>query len=155
MSLKDHNIDYVMENVGRQTIPFVDSDNIEHELTKQGLSTKVADIRQAAGLQGILQRHSHQHRVAIQRNEHRTQEREEPADADDIIPPVPDLQNDFEPFTDDEKKRSMTTPRRSTTVDHPNTYHPPQGVVERYHQTLFAQLRTIKVQFCQDYNIDP
>eukprot|EP00971_Amphidinium_carterae_P020453 402951-Amphidinium_carterae.3 len=30
-----------------------------------------------------------------------------------------------------------------------------QGIVERYHQTLFAQLRTIKFQFSQQCNIDP
>eukprot|EP00971_Amphidinium_carterae_P258300 5126931-Amphidinium_carterae.11 len=27
-----------------------------------------------------------------------------------------------------------------------------QGVVERYHQTLFAQLRTVKFHFCQQYD---
>eukprot|EP00971_Amphidinium_carterae_P242164 4808428-Amphidinium_carterae.4 len=32
--------------------------------------------------------------------------------------------------------------------------HQSQGIVERYHQTLFAQLRTIKFRFCQQWNIE-
>eukprot|EP00971_Amphidinium_carterae_P010414 205596-Amphidinium_carterae.1 len=37
----------------------------------------------------------------------------------------------------------------------PHYSHQSQGVVERYHQTLFAQLRTITFQLCQDCTIDP
>eukprot|EP00971_Amphidinium_carterae_P350205 6491433-Amphidinium_carterae.1 len=33
--------------------------------------------------------------------------------------------------------------------------HQSQGVVERYQQTIFAQLRTIKFSFCQKYNLEP
>eukprot|EP00971_Amphidinium_carterae_P291101 5780309-Amphidinium_carterae.1 len=37
----------------------------------------------------------------------------------------------------------------------PQCAHQAQGVVERYHQTLFAQLRTLKFSLSQNYNIDP
>eukprot|EP00971_Amphidinium_carterae_P030167 593164-Amphidinium_carterae.2 len=37
----------------------------------------------------------------------------------------------------------------------PQLSHQSQEVVERYHQTLFAQLRTIKSQFCHGYTLDP
>eukprot|EP00971_Amphidinium_carterae_P238156 4728189-Amphidinium_carterae.1 len=37
----------------------------------------------------------------------------------------------------------------------PQYSHQPQGVVEYYHQTLFAQLRTLKFSFCQHYTLDP
>eukprot|EP00971_Amphidinium_carterae_P150789 2989656-Amphidinium_carterae.1 len=37
----------------------------------------------------------------------------------------------------------------------PQYSHQSQGVVERYQQTLFAQLRTLKFSFCHHYNLDP
>eukprot|EP00971_Amphidinium_carterae_P277702 5512120-Amphidinium_carterae.1 len=37
----------------------------------------------------------------------------------------------------------------------PQYSHQSQGVVERYHQTLFAQLRTLKLSLCQHYHLDP
>eukprot|EP00971_Amphidinium_carterae_P008655 170267-Amphidinium_carterae.3 len=37
----------------------------------------------------------------------------------------------------------------------PQHSHQSQGIVERYHQTLFAQLRTIIFQFCHNYDLDP
>eukprot|EP00971_Amphidinium_carterae_P279256 5543626-Amphidinium_carterae.1 len=36
----------------------------------------------------------------------------------------------------------------------PQYSHHSQGVVERYHQTLFAQLSTLKFSLSQNYGID-
>eukprot|EP00971_Amphidinium_carterae_P225483 4472448-Amphidinium_carterae.1 len=36
----------------------------------------------------------------------------------------------------------------------PQYSHRSQGVVERYHQTLFAQLRTLKFSLSQSYGLD-
>eukprot|EP00971_Amphidinium_carterae_P184527 3663285-Amphidinium_carterae.2 len=37
----------------------------------------------------------------------------------------------------------------------PQYSHQSQGVIERYHQALFAQLRTLKFSLCQHYNLNP
>eukprot|EP00971_Amphidinium_carterae_P228003 4522488-Amphidinium_carterae.2 len=65
------------------------------------------------------------------------------------------LQTDGEPTIVElatEATRQLPYVKMQTSPTHS---HQSQGVVERYHQTLFAQLRTVKFDFCQRYNIEP
>eukprot|EP00971_Amphidinium_carterae_P134855 2672453-Amphidinium_carterae.1 len=43
MSLEDHNITNIMDEVKREPIPIIDIDYVEHELEKRDLSTTEAD----------------------------------------------------------------------------------------------------------------
>eukprot|EP00971_Amphidinium_carterae_P207315 4113292-Amphidinium_carterae.1 len=57
---------------------------------------------------------------------------------------IKDLQNEI----------TRQTPNVKPKVS-PQYSHQSQGVVERYHHTLFAQLRTLKFSLSQHYGLDP
>eukprot|EP00971_Amphidinium_carterae_P069435 1373949-Amphidinium_carterae.1 len=55
MSLEDHSITYIMDEVKLQQIPTVDTDCIEHEPEKQHLSVAEANRRKDIEQQRLLQ----------------------------------------------------------------------------------------------------
>eukprot|EP00971_Amphidinium_carterae_P213454 4236092-Amphidinium_carterae.3 len=69
MSLEDHNIAQLMDEVRQQTVPIVDEDYIEYELERQGLSLNDADMKKATELQRLLQAYAAQNAAILQRND--------------------------------------------------------------------------------------
>eukprot|EP00971_Amphidinium_carterae_P245758 4880759-Amphidinium_carterae.1 len=90
MSLEDHNITYIMDVVKQETVPIVDIDHIEHELDKQTSSTCEADRRRDA-----------EQRLRQTYNE---KIKNEPTSDEEILPQVPELRDDEEPFSENERK---------------------------------------------------
>eukprot|EP00971_Amphidinium_carterae_P282333 5605119-Amphidinium_carterae.1 len=97
-----------MENAKRQTTPIYDDSFIEQELDKPDLSTFEADRRKDTELQRLTNESSATDRGALPRNaaKKRRKERNEPASEDEAPPQVPELPDNFEPFT--EKKTGKT-----------------------------------------------
>eukprot|EP00971_Amphidinium_carterae_P170965 3388133-Amphidinium_carterae.1 len=59
MSLEDHNINDILEDVKRESVPIYDEAFIEHELDKQGLSIYETEKRKDAEPQGQTDRQSY------------------------------------------------------------------------------------------------
>eukprot|EP00971_Amphidinium_carterae_P345587 6486613-Amphidinium_carterae.2 len=107
MSLKDHNISTLMDEVKQQTILIVDENYIEYALKLQGLSLKDAEDKKAKELQRLLQRYAAQHAEILQRTDERRERRETGelhVEADEALQPAPEVHNDYEPFTAEERK---------------------------------------------------
>eukprot|EP00971_Amphidinium_carterae_P313321 6226820-Amphidinium_carterae.1 len=106
MSLEDHNLVTVMNEARDQTAPINDARYIDHELHQQGLGYRDGKKMSDQKEQRLLQEHTAANAGAVRRNADRAGHRAggETTDADEVLPPVPTLPDDYDPFTPDQRE---------------------------------------------------
>eukprot|EP00971_Amphidinium_carterae_P119237 2361863-Amphidinium_carterae.1 len=105
MSLEDHNLITIMEDVKTQTVPIHDEGYIDHELHQQELGQEDEEKLRQDELQRRMQVYTTRNESIIRRNAERQQHRAdgEQTNADEQLPPIPTPPDDYDPFTAEQR----------------------------------------------------
>eukprot|EP00971_Amphidinium_carterae_P060529 1197934-Amphidinium_carterae.1 len=105
MSLEDHNLSNMLEDVKTQKVAIVDANYIDYHLHQQGLGQKNEDELREKKLQKLLRVYNTRTEPILRRDAKKAKRRESGEDgvpADEAVPAYPELPDTFDPFTDEQ-----------------------------------------------------
>eukprot|EP00971_Amphidinium_carterae_P126050 2497296-Amphidinium_carterae.2 len=106
MSLEDHNLVTVMKDSRDQTAPINDAGYIDHRLREQGLGCEDGKKLRDQKLQRLMQDYTTSNAGAVRKNASQAAHRLQgnTVEADEVLPPVPTLPDDYDPFIPEERE---------------------------------------------------
>eukprot|EP00971_Amphidinium_carterae_P006413 126602-Amphidinium_carterae.1 len=108
MSLEDHNLATMLEEVKTQKVAIVDTNYIDYYLHEQGLGQKDEDEIREKELQRMVRVYNTRVEPILQRNAEKARRREGGEDGvpvDRAVPPFPEVPDTFEPFNDEQRAK--------------------------------------------------
>eukprot|EP00971_Amphidinium_carterae_P085385 1689080-Amphidinium_carterae.1 len=106
MSLEDHNLATMLEDVKTEKITIKDANYIDFCLHEKGLGSKDAEDLREKELQKLLRVYNTRTEPILRSNADRARRRERGEEGigdDEAVPPYPEVPDTFNPFTDDQQ----------------------------------------------------
>eukprot|EP00971_Amphidinium_carterae_P006414 126603-Amphidinium_carterae.1 len=108
MSLEDHNLATMLEDVKTQKVAIVDANYIDYYLHEQGLGQKDEEEIREEELQRMVRVYNTRAEPILRRNAEKARRREAGDDGvqvDEAVPPFPKVPDTFQPFTEEPRAK--------------------------------------------------